>query len=87
MLTTADKLCYKKTKMLPKINYSRVDFDSDMIDYSKPSRILINKYSNKPYWPEYSVSKNVKVNENQQEVYEMEDVSCKYNMKNYFKLI
>ncbi|XP_027843468.2 uncharacterized protein LOC114124420 [Aphis gossypii] len=75
MLTTADKLCCKETKMLPKINYLRVDFDSDIIDYSKPSRILVNKYSNKPYWPEYSVSKNVKVNENQEEVYEMEDVS------------
>lgn len=87
MLTTADKLCCKETKMLPKINYLRVDFDSDIIDYSKPSRILVNKYSNKPYWPEYSVSKNVKVNENQEEVYEMEDVSCKYNMQNYFKLI
>ncbi|XP_060834343.1 uncharacterized protein LOC132917566 isoform X2 [Rhopalosiphum padi] len=75
MLTTADKLCCKETQMLPKKMYLNVDFDSDMIDYSKPSRILINKYSNKPYWPEYNVPKNIRVNENQQETYEMEDVS------------
>ncbi|XP_026805004.1 uncharacterized protein LOC113548360 isoform X2 [Rhopalosiphum maidis] len=75
MLTTADKLCCKETRMLPKKMYLNVDFDSDMIDYSKPSRILINKYSNKPYWPEYNVPKNIRVNENQQETYEMEDVS------------
>jgi len=80
MLTTADKLCCKETQMLPKKMYLNVDFDSDMIDYSKPSRILINKYSNKPYWPEYNVPKNIRVNENQQETYEMEDVSCKYNI-------
>ncbi|XP_025207798.1 uncharacterized protein LOC112603457 [Melanaphis sacchari] len=75
MLTTADKLYCKETQILPKKNYLSVDFDSNMIDYSKPSRILINKYSNKPYWPEYSVSKNIRVVENQQEIYEMEDIS------------
>lgn len=78
MLTTAEKLCSKDNQMLPRKNFFSVDFDNDMIDYAKPSRILMNKYSNDPYWPEYNVSKNVEVNENQQEAYyEMENLSCK----------
>ncbi|KAL4089054.1 hypothetical protein QTP88_024132 [Uroleucon formosanum] len=76
MLTTAEKLCSKDNQMLPRKNFFSVDFDNDMIDYAKPSRILMNKYSNDPYWPEYNVSKNVEVNENQQEAYyEMENLS------------
>ncbi|XP_029347949.1 uncharacterized protein LOC100570658 [Acyrthosiphon pisum] len=77
MLTTAEKLRSKDKQMLPLKHFFNVDFGNDMIDYAKPSRILMNRYSNDTYWPEYSVSKNVpKVNENQQETfYEMENLS------------
>lgn len=78
MLTTPDKLCCKDNEMLLRKNYLSVDLDNDMIDYAKPSRILLNRYSNDAYWPEYRVSKNIKVNENQQETYEMENIICKY---------
>ncbi|XP_022166487.1 uncharacterized protein LOC111031018 [Myzus persicae] len=74
MLTTPDKLCCKDNEMLLRKNYLSVDLDNDMIDYAKPSRILLNRYSNDAYWPEYRVSKNIKVNENQQETYEMENI-------------
>jgi len=78
MLTTAEKLCSKDNHMLPRKKFFSADLDDDMIDYAKPSRILINRYSNDPYWPEYNVSKNVEVNVNQQETYyEMENLSCK----------
>jgi len=80
MLTTAEKLSRKDNQMLLRKNYLNVDLDNDMIDYAKPSRILMNRYSNNTYWPEYDVSKNIKVNENQQETYEMENLSCKYNI-------
>jgi len=81
MLTTADKLRSKDKQMLPSKHFFNVNFDNDMIDYAKPSRILMNRYSNDAYWPEYNVSKNVpKVNENQQETYyKMENLSRKYN--------
>ncbi|XP_060873433.1 uncharacterized protein LOC132947207 [Metopolophium dirhodum] len=77
MLTTAEKLRSKDKQMLPRKHFFNVNFDNDMIDYANPSRILMNRYSNDTYWPEYSVSKNVpKVNKNQQETYyEMENLS------------
>jgi len=77
MLTTAEKLSCKDNQMLLRKNYLSIDLDNDMIDYAKPSRILMNRYSNNTYWPEYGVSKNINVNENQEETYEMENLSCK----------
>jgi len=63
--------------MVPRKHFFNVDFDNDMIDYAKPSRILMNRYSNDTYWPEYNVPK---VKENQKETYyEMENLSRKYN--------
>jgi len=90
MLTTPDKLCYKDDQMLLRKNYLSVDLDNDMVDYAKPSRILINMYSNDPYWPEYRVSENIKVNENKEETFEIENLSCKYNISfllSYFVLM
>lgn len=75
MLTTADKLREKENQILPKkkhllsiLNYG--------INYSeKPSREFISRYYNKPYFSEYNFTEDIDVNENQQEMYETEDLS------------
>ncbi|CAI6362729.1 unnamed protein product [Macrosiphum euphorbiae] len=85
MLTTAEKLRSKDKEMLPRKHFFNVNFNNDVIDYAKPSRILMNRYSNDTYWPEYNVSNNVpKVNENQQETYyKMENLSIKWGWMAY----
>lgn len=53
MLTTAETLHYKGNQMLKKKQYLNINLENNLIDYAYPSRILINKYLNVPYWPEY----------------------------------
>lgn len=80
MLTTAEKLHLKEHLISSKTKYLNINFDIDVIDYAKPSRIFINIFSCITYWPEYNFSKTVNANnsKNQKIKYEMENISCKY---------
>lgn len=83
MLTTADKLRHKDNHMLPKLKFSSFFLDNNIIDYAKPSRILINKYSDKSYWPEYKpneYSEAININKNPQVKYEMENLTREYKL-------
>jgi len=58
--------------------YLSVNLENDIIDYANPSRIILNKFSNLPYWPEYNWPKDDNTNINHEEKYEMEDMSGEY---------
>lgn len=81
MLTTAEKLHLKEHLVPSKIKYTSINFENEIFDYAKPSRILINTFSCTTFWPEYNFSKNIGVNNNegQKVKYEIENISCKYN--------
>lgn len=76
MLTEPEKLCQKENQLF-KIKYLNNNID-DVIDYVNPSRIILNKFSNKTYWPEYNFSNVIQENENHQEKYEIENLYSKY---------
>lgn len=78
MLTTAEKLHLKEHLLPSKIKYSSINLDNEIIDYAKPSRILINKYSCTTYWPEYNFSKKIcsNNNESQKVKFKMENITC-----------
>lgn len=52
-----------------------VYLDNDINDYVNPSRIMLNKFSDVSYWPEYNWSRDNNINTDQGEKYEMEDIS------------
>lgn len=76
MLTTAETLNYKENEMIKKNQYLNMNLENNLIDYAYPSRILINKYLNVPYWPEYKFSNK----NNKQEKYKIENMTCKYSI-------
>lgn len=84
MLTTADKLRHKDNQMLPKQKFSNFLLENNIIDYAKPSRILINSYySNKPYWPEYKLdecTEEINVIQNPLVKYEMENLTREFKL-------
>lgn len=80
MLTTPDKLCYKENEIIPKKVYSKMFLGNKLIDYAKPSRVLINTYYNEAYWPEYNTSQETDVNRDQEVECDIEEIGSMYNL-------
>lgn len=80
MLTTPDKLCYKENETIRKKVYSSTLLGNKLIDYAKPSRVLINAYYNEAYWPEYNNLHETDVNRDQEVECDMEEIRRMYNL-------
>lgn len=79
MLTSENNLNQKENQFI-KRKYISIDLDNDIIDFANPSRILVNKMSCTPFWPEYNSSNKMCLNNNDLNEYDIEKVSCKYTL-------